>query len=383
MPSRGIPRPVIALAVLAAALSGAPLATAAGAVLESSEPAVGGSLSDPTHVDLRFTGPVELPSDGIRLLGPDGAPLPIGPPEALADGTVRVPIAGTGTGLRALSWSGTSGGDPVSGSIAFDVGPAATGSLPIGRLAAASTGGALATALVGVGLAVAALVALLIARGARIRSDAHRVPLPAVLIGAAAVALIGALGGLWMVQRSRSAIGAGDADTTQLWIAFAAAAIIAFAAAVLARAAGRRWPIGAAIAVLAALGAVASLLAPPLPEAAAAVDSRLLLDGGAAVDVGVEPGAVGRNRVLVSVQGVEAAATDTVPVLVLRPLDGSLGPMRVPLVVGPDGTAATDALLLVLPGRWRGQVEGLPGIAADEPVLFDFSVQPNPGVAGG
>jgi len=224
----------LALALVTAAmlLAGAGAARAA-VVLESSEPAAGGSLAGPTHVDLRFSGPVDLAPDGVRLVGPDGLLLPVGEPEALADGTLRIPIPGTGTGLRALSWSGSAaeGGDPVSGSIAFDVGPSPTGALDVGGIAAAGTGAELGGSLVAVGLLAAAVAALLLARHARRRAAVARVPLVAVVIGAAAVALLGALLGLWMVWRGVSAAGAGGDDAVGLAIALVVAVAVAVAAA--------------------------------------------------------------------------------------------------------------------------------------------------------
>lgn len=112
---------VLVLAVLAVS---APGRAAAHAVLLQAAPADGERLaSAPARVELRFNEPVRL--HALRLAGTGGIATALVPEAGAAD-RIAARLPALGPGSYAVSWRLSSvDGHPVSGSIAFSVGPAA------------------------------------------------------------------------------------------------------------------------------------------------------------------------------------------------------------------------------------------------------------------
>jgi hypothetical protein len=354
-------------------------ATAGAAVLERSEPAAGGSLAPGEAVLLEFSAPVEIAADGVVLLDAAGNAMPAGPPEAVSDRAVRIPLEDAGAGLRILTWTGTAPGEeePVRGSLVFDTGGATTDGLDVAGIARAAEASALALALLAA--ALAALVAAVIAGAVlRRRRDAGSSTIAAIGIGAAAAVAVGAALGILAV------LGQPGSHP-----AFAAACGAAVGGALLGLAALRPGgaPRTAMVAAVLALAVSAIALtgaataARPEPVAADA-QKQVLLDGGGQVSLTIAPSAVGANTASVSLRDVDSVPDDR-PVLVLRPLDGRIGPLRVPLRAAGDGGLVAERVLLPFAGRWRSQIEGVSGITADDPAVLDFDVIPNAEVQGG
>jgi hypothetical protein len=353
-------------------------AAAGAAVLERSDPTVGGSLPSGEAVTLEFSAPVVIAPDGIVLLDAEGNALPAGPPEAVSDRVVRVPIGDAGAGLRVLTWTGAASGvdEPVRGSLSFDAGGATTSALDVAGIARAAEASSLALALLGA--SIAALIAVTAAVAVRRRRGATTQTLAAIAIGAAAAVAVGALLGIVAVL--------GQPGGHLPFAAGCAAAIVgaALGLAALRTAPGSRAALTAhvlAIAVSAAALAAAAAAERPEPVAADA-QKQVLLDQGGQVSLTMAPSAVGANAATIGLRDIDVAPGDQ-PVLVLRPLDGRIGPLRVPLQAADGGSLIADRVLLPFPGRWRGQLEGIGSITEDDPAVLDFDVIPNEEVQDG
>jgi methionine-rich copper-binding protein CopC len=383
------PRRALVLLVIGAALVLGAGPAAAAAELVRSDPASGAQVEQLTRVDLTFSDAVSISADGARVVAPDGTESPVTRVERVADDTVRVIVGDVGPGLRALTFVGTdeATGDPVSGSVAVAVGgPVSV--LDTARATSATSGAALARALAVVALAVGIAVLAWMLLRARRRPDGAVIPLGPILAAAAAVALIGGVGGVWMAVRGASASSAAGPlallgeSAFGLW----SAAIVVIAVLMLV-ARGRVWRggaglvLGAAIAVgaVAGLGGVATA---QLPQPTAAdVDLRTSLESGVQASLTLSPAAVGGNVATVVLGGLPADAD--APALLLRPLDGRLGAARYPLTASAGGTFAAPDVLLAFAGRWRAEIRGVPGVTPEDPAVFDFDVQPNPGAVDG
>jgi len=383
------PRRALVLLVIGAALVLGAGPAAAAAELVRSDPASGAQVEQLTRVDLTFSDAVSISADGARVVAPDGTESPVTRVERVADDTVRVIVGDVGPGLRALTFVGTdeATGDPVSGSVAVAVGgPVSV--LDTARATSATSGAELARALAVVALAVGIAVLAWMLLRARRRPDGAVIPLGPILAAAAAVALIGGVGGVWMAVRGASASSAAGPlallgeSAFGLW----SAAIVVIAVLMLV-ARGRVWRggaglvLGAAIAVgaVAGLGGVATA---QLPQPTAAdVDLRTSLESGVQASLTLSPAAVGGNVATVVLGGLPADAD--APALLLRPLDGRLGAARYPLTASAGGTFAAPDVLLAFAGRWRAEIRGVPGVTPEDPAVFDFDVQPNPGAVDG
>lgn len=363
-------------------------ATAPAALLVESNPASGSQVDTLERVELVFSGPVDIAPADVRVVAPDGSTAPITGIESQGDNAVRVTLGEIGQGMRAISFTGLDGvsGDPISGSVAFAVGSAPP-RLDADRAISAASGAELGIALTAVSLlaAILAILALLI-RTRRTSADGSRqpiVPIAAIVVAAGAAAALGAGIGIAMGMRGRAAIAGGGAVDQLSSSSFAlwslAALVIAVAIITLAGRVGRGTSgiavgVGLVIAGLVATVGVATADQPSPPADPVAV--RTLLDNGGQVSLGLDPGAVGLNSATVQMGGLGDDLGE--PALVVRPLDGRVGPLRIPLEAAAGGDFTARDILLLFPGRWRGQIEGVPGITADDPALFDFDIQATP-----
>ncbi len=115
-------------ALLTLLLAGcAVLATATPALahtsLRSSNPANGSTLTTPpTRVSLTFGEAVTVQGSPIRVTGPGGVALAVGP-ASVSGATVSAPVTGSGpAGAYTVSWTVVSDdGDAISGKVAFTV----------------------------------------------------------------------------------------------------------------------------------------------------------------------------------------------------------------------------------------------------------------------
>lgn len=372
-----MPRILVLGVCLAAAIALPPAASAV--VLERSDPSIGGTLPGGQPVELEFSGPISIAPDGVLLLDAAGNPLPVGQPEAAAADVVRIPLDGTGSGLRTLSWTGAAPDDevPVRGSITFDAGGASTGTLDVAGIARAAEASALALVLLVTSL-VALTAATVLGFALRRRRASRTTALTGIIVGAAAAVTIAALLGLIATVGQ-----SGD------FVIFAAACVAAIIGALLGVGAIRTSDSPRTVVALSALSVVVSAVAlvgatvadRPVPVAPDA-QKQVLLDQGGQVSLTMAPSAVGANAVTVGLRDVEESPDDR-PVLILRPLDGRIGPMRIPLTRADDGAYGADRVLLPLAGRWRSQVEGVSGITEDDPAVLDFDVIPNEEVQDG
>lgn len=103
----------------------------AHAELVSSTPHPGQRVSTPPdHVVLRFTEPVTLVRDGIRLLDGAGRPAPVGAPRRVGR-EVHVPLSELADGAYVLTWRVVSADShPVAGAVAFAIGAAEPADAP-------------------------------------------------------------------------------------------------------------------------------------------------------------------------------------------------------------------------------------------------------------
>jgi copper transport protein len=120
--------------LLVALFAGAPAASA-HAVLESSDPQSGVTLTvAPAEVNLRFSEPVELAVGGLRVLGPDGGRVDLGESRhgTGGDATVKVGLrGGLGVGTYTVSYRVVSADShPISGAYTFHIGRPSGGATP-------------------------------------------------------------------------------------------------------------------------------------------------------------------------------------------------------------------------------------------------------------
>lgn len=137
-PGRGGALLLATLAWLVAALAAAGPASA-HAVLIASEPAAGAELAEPPgQVLLRFSEPVEVPPEAIRVFAGDAARVDQGDAEHGADRSqVRAGLAGDlADGVYTVTWRAVSTDDhPVRGSFTFTVGdPGGAGAVAVDDL---------------------------------------------------------------------------------------------------------------------------------------------------------------------------------------------------------------------------------------------------------
>lgn len=349
------------------------------AVLERSEPVIGGALPAGAPVVLEFSSPISIAPGDVTLLDAAGEALPAGPPEAVTDRVVRIAIEEAGTGLRVLTWSGTVAGEeaPVRGSITFDVGGATTPALDVAGIARAAEASTLALALLAAGV-VALIAAMATGVLVRRRRQAGSPTIGAISIGAAGAVAVGAALGLVAVLGQPG----GDA-------AYVVACVIALVGAALAlvavrpAVAPRVAAVAAVLAIAASAIALAGAASAARPEPVAPdFQKQVFLQQGGQVSLTMSPSAVGANTATIALSDIDSASRDQ-PVLVLRPLDGRIGPMRVPLRAADDGTLLAERVLLPFAGRWRCQVEGISAITEDDPAVLDFDVIPNEEVQSG
>ncbi len=384
-PRSGLARSLTIVGACLALFVGASAASAA--VITGSNPAPGAQVDTLGEVELTFSAPVDVAPDGVRIVAPDGSTYPVSNLEA-TDDTVRVTVGDVGTGMRALTVSGVerATGDPVTGSVVYAVG-APPPRLDANRAVSAASGSELGVALTAVALIAATLAILaLLIRNRRSNPDGSRqpiVPIPAIVVAAGTVAVLGAAIGIAMGMRGRAAIAGGGAldqlasSTFALWSLVAlivAVAMIALAGRVRRGTAGLTVGIALVICGLVSTVGVATADQPAPPADPVAV--RALLDNGGQVSLSLDPAAVGANSATVQMGGLGDDLGS--PVLLLRPLDGRIGTMRIPLEPAAGGDFTARDVLIPFPGRWRGQVEGVPGIAEDDPALFDFDIQATP-----
>lgn len=375
------------LTVLSAVVAGLTLPGSAFAevALESSTPAIGARVANIDEVRLRFSGPVLAAPGAFRLVDVRGRGLPTGPAIVSDDGTVVVPVVDRSPGLRALSWRLTeaASNQRVSGAITFDVGSSPSPSLNAAGAESASAGSSLArsTAVVALAVLLAGLVLIVRARG--VRAQPRQLPASAFVGGAsAALALAGALG---LVFGTRSATITGR--SLPLFTALCVLAIVLAGGVLLTwrlpRIRGRpAVAAGAASALALGLAFVTAGLPKPIEGD---FEARAPLAGALQASVRISPGGVGANALTLDIGGPpdavrrarDAGDLSTVFALV-RPLDGRIGPMRIPITpAGTEGGFRADALLLPTAGRWRAELHGIPSASQTGVTVFDFTVQPN------
>ncbi len=379
-------------------LVGVSHAAAEPPVLLSTNPAAGANIEDLRQIELRFAAPVELVPDSVKLTSISGEPIAIGEAVNLTPQTVVVPVASSSPGSMVLTWKVKSqdSTDTVSGAIAFDSGEVANATLDIAAATTAARIGELSrTLVITAAMTILGCAVVLLIRMMRRKADHDSsgvVPVRAVAVaGGAATALGGALA-LFMMMRGVSITGSGNAFSGAVATTFGVVSIAAIGVGVVAILFALR-PLtgkaGVVITTAVGLGSVllvvgfAQAVPPSIPEGDS--DQRLPVGNGLQLSARVSPAAVGRNDFTIGVAGPREemlAATDAPPMLSLRPLDGSIGTIRVPLVEQDDGGLAADRVLIPSQGRWRAEMSGSTGLPPGTGV-FDFNVQANPRLTDG
>ncbi|NQU37873.1 MAG: hypothetical protein HQ526_09815, partial [Actinobacteria bacterium] len=287
-------------------------------------------------------------------------------------------------------------GDTAKGAIAFNNGPVQAAALEIDTAVGAASGAQLARALVVVSaLAMAGAALLLVLRRVRARSETsaiHHVSLRAVVVSACVTLIVGALLALVTATRAASVTASGNPLSAAVSSPFGTWALVALAAAAVILASAlvpAAWKRLAAVivVVVASLVLVAGFAQAGTPQPPPAEqDQKLPVGNGLQLSARITPAAVGYNTFVVGVAGPKEALappTGDPPFLLLRPLDGRIGTMRVQLYPQPDGGLKAENVLIPFEGRWRADLSGSTGLPADSPATFDFNIQPNPRLTNG
>lgn len=275
---RAVARLAATVAVASLAVVAAAAPAAAHADLTGSEPAAGAELpagEPPASLVLRFTEPVQIPSDALRLLDGAGREVDgVGAPEAGASGAeVVAKLPALPDGSYVVDWRVVStDSHPVSGAFTFTVGESTADAEALAGLLAPHENRGVAVAF-GVTRALAFASVLVLVGGVLFvracwPAAAGRAPVRVLLWASWAVALVTAVVGIGMQAAYTSGRGLSAAWDPEVlrdvlstsfgraWLA--RVPVLLFALGALRAPAGRRTPFVHAVDSLVALALVAT-----------------------------------------------------------------------------------------------------------------------------
>jgi copper transport protein len=208
------------------ALVGMAVPAFAHAELESSDPAAGAQLAagaPPTAITLRFTEPVQIPKNGIRMFDSDARAVALGEPtHGDSSSTVTVSVPRIDDGTYVVSYRIVSADShPISGGFTFSVGTPTANSGDLSSLIGADQGSRAVGIVFGIDRTLAFLSVLVFVGGIafiRLRwpEAAERKPVIVLLMLMWALGIVTAIAGIGLQAAYSSGRGFGAMFDTEL-----------------------------------------------------------------------------------------------------------------------------------------------------------------------